>query len=425
MRVCSSLIVALLLPVVSPLSLTSTSLKATRSHGAKADSFHSSTGRPWGVLHCSVIKNATASAPPHDDAYILAPPPSRSSFSTKGDGTTWYDDFAPTRLPITPLYERADAVCVTLPREGVGADGRGGIERRMEGIRWLASRGLTLKEEIERVLVLDATDLPMLPLSNDDENAGGADVEALWRSSSKTRILLRRGVNHVAAAAAKGAAEAARVAAEAAERAMEAAESGDAEAASQATEKARIMAEEAARVAQEEMDKIILIRERLENDFNCKVEVLPGGRPIDVMQYLGDTSSYKMVIWRAGCWGEKGVQSIEAGAFQSISAHLAVDANGGRFWQTIVAERCVQGACGARSKIELRSEDDVALEFCDSGTGGDEDDEDCEVAGKVRHVRLDADILLIDDTDDRAIVEKRLGKVPKELDMAEAPWFIA
>ena len=57
-------------------------------------------------------------------------------------------------------------------------------------------------------------------------------------SDKPTRILLRRGVNQVAASNAKGAAEAAKVAQEVAEMAFEAAESGDAEVGAEAADKA-------------------------------------------------------------------------------------------------------------------------------------------------------------------------------------------
>lgn len=61
------------------------------------------------------------------------------------------------------------------------------------------------------------------------------------------------------------------------------------------------------------------------------------------MNYLGKRNGYKAVAWRAGCWGERGVRSILRGAFQWVSAHLAVDAVGGRFWQLMLAERAIQG----------------------------------------------------------------------------------
>jgi hypothetical protein len=66
------------------------------------------------------------------------------------------------------------------------------------------------------------------------------------------------------------------------------------------------------------------------------------------MNFLGKRNGYKAVAWRAGCWGERGVRSILRGAFQWVSAHLAVDAVGGRFWQLMLAERAIQGKMTCR-----------------------------------------------------------------------------
>jgi hypothetical protein len=207
-------------------------------------------------------------------------------------------------------------------------------------------------------------------------------------------------VNQIAASQAKGAAEAAKQAQLSATLASEAAESGDAEVAADAAKKALRMATEAAEVVKREMDNVLSIRSKLEG-LGCVVETLPGSRPIDVMTYLGSQNKYKLVVWRAGCWGARGVESIEAGAFQSISAHIAVGGDGGKFWQTIVAEQCVQGACGSRSKVEVKSDGDISLEYCDDN----DDDEGCIVTREghyIRHVRLDCDIRLADDTVPRA-----------------------
>ena len=113
---------------------------------------------------------------------MLAPPPTRSSYgpTNDGDAANWFDSFSPTRTPITPLYSHADAVCVTLPREGYTPDGQGGLPLRFSGVRWLSNQGLSLSHTVERVLVMDATDLVHLPLSNGEENAFGCDVDALW-----------------------------------------------------------------------------------------------------------------------------------------------------------------------------------------------------------------------------------------------------
>ena len=145
-------------------------------------------------------------------------------------------------------------------------------------------------------------------------------------------------MNQIAASKAKGAAEAAKQAQLSAELACEAAESGDAELAASAAEEALRIATEAAAVVKREMDTILEIRSKLES-LGVVIETVPGTRPIDVMKYLGTKNEYSLVVWRAGCWGERGVESIEAGAFQSISAHIAVGGDGGKFWQTIVAEQ--------------------------------------------------------------------------------------
>lgn len=93
------------------------------------------------------------------DSYMLAPPPSRSSYGTVEDdddavdeGTTWFDTFSPTRTPITPIYPVADAVVVTLPRVGYTPDGRGGLSRRLAGVKWMAKQGMTLEEGVERIV---------------------------------------------------------------------------------------------------------------------------------------------------------------------------------------------------------------------------------------------------------------------------------
>jgi hypothetical protein len=59
------------------------------------------------------------------------------------------------------------------------------------------------------------------------------------------------------------------------------------------------------------------IKDRLSH-MGVKVEVLNGGEPIDVMNHLGKRNGYKTVVWRAGCWGSRGVNSIQSGAFQWV-----------------------------------------------------------------------------------------------------------
>jgi len=66
------------------------------------------------------------------------------------------------------------------------------------------------------------------------------------------------------------------------------------------------------------------------------------------MKFFGKRNGYKAVAWRAGCWGERGVRSILHGAFQWVSAHLAVDAFGDRFWQLMLDERAIQGKMTCR-----------------------------------------------------------------------------
>ena len=93
-------------------------------------------------------------------------------------------------------------------------------------------------------------------------------------------------------------------------------------------------------------------------DLGVIVEAIEGGEPIDVMKHLGKRCGLKTVVWRAGCWGDRGVRAILAGAFQWVSAHLAVDATGGRFWQKMIAENAVQAACGPERKVKIFADQD-------------------------------------------------------------------
>jgi hypothetical protein len=100
--------------------------------------------------------------------------------------------------PMMPFYEQVDAVVATFPREGHGPDGDQSVTARLNGLKWLATNGNALPANVERILVLDATDLKDLPVSNDDPNLPfGVDVEAFWRSEGRkpSRILLRSGEN--------------------------------------------------------------------------------------------------------------------------------------------------------------------------------------------------------------------------------------
>ena len=151
-------------------------------------------------------------------------------------------------------------------------------------------------------------------------------------------------------------------AAQAAQKAMEAIETGDAENAAEAAIECQQAATAAVECAQKELIAA-LERKRELSKLGVIVETLKGGEPIDVMKHLGERSGYTSVVWRAGCWGNRGVQSILAGAFQWVSAHLAVDAVGGKFWQLMLAERAVQAACGPESKVKIFAVDE-GTSFC-------------------------------------------------------------
>ena len=126
----------------------------------------------------------------------------------------------------------------------------------------------------------------------------------------------------------------------------------------------------------------------------------------------------------AGCWGQRGVQSIIDGGFQCVSAHLAVDAKGGKFWQQMLAERAIQGACGPESHVKVFSRDeDISLEFCDSTDA----DRDCVLTkeGKpIRHVRLDCRVALYDKDRRREFVIAPTRRIDRKVIQEEAPWFL-
>lgn len=164
------------------------------------------------------------------------------------------------------------------------------------------------------------------------------------------------------------------------------------------------------------------LKQRL-TKLGVRVEVVKGADPIDIMNHLGKRSGYDSVVWRAGCWGNRGVDSILAGAFQRVSAHLAVDAVGGKFWQLMLAERALQSACGPERQIKVFAEqDDINLEYCDR----EDADKDCALlfdGRPVRHVRLDARVAVIDEIKRK---DKIMAKtVPlKKFHDEEAPWFL-
>lgn len=300
------------------------------------------------------------------------------------------------------------------------------IKSRLNGLKWLSTFGRELPPGVERILVLDATDLENLPLSNDDPNLPeGVDVEEFWRGTDRkpTRVLLRKGRSSQAEAAARAAAVAAEAAARAALATKEAIETGEAESAAEAAMEYHSAALKATEMIQQELTKTLERKQQLQS-FGVLVETLNGRNPIHVMEHLGKRNGYGSVVWRAGCWGQRGVQSILDGAFQSVSAHLAVDANGGRFWQQMLAERAVQGACGPESRVKVFcADDDVSLDFCDAPNA----DGDCVLTkdGRpVRHVRLDCRVALMDQERPREFVIAPTKRLDRKVIEEEAPWFL-
>jgi hypothetical protein len=205
--------------------------------------------------------------------------------------------------------------------------------------------------------------------------------------------------------------------------ALEAIETGDAESAAEAAIECQEAAAAATELTQKELMAALALKQRLA-DLGTVVETLSGGEPIDIMNHLGLRSGHSSVVWRAGCWGNRGVTSILAGAFQWVSAHLAVDAKGGKFWQLMLAERAVQGACGPASKVKVFSgQEDISLEYCDQP----EADSDCTltVDGKpVRHVRLDCRVALVDGERPREFVLANTKLLDRKIIEEEAPWFL-
>jgi hypothetical protein len=299
---------------------------------------------------------------------------------------------------------------------------------------------------------MDATDLRDLPLTSRDLARhfprSDVNVEAFWRgddlaedgdggsggggSSSPaaarrrrrpTRVLLRRGEHAQARSAAAAAAAAAASAAGAARAAAEALETGDAARAAEAALEMDRSAQERARYVRSELQALLEVRSRLEG-LGVVVETIQGGEPVDVMRHLGDRSGYRIVVWRAGCWGDRGVRAILAGAFQWVSAHLAVDAVGGRFWQLMLAENAVQAACGPGSRVKVFADQrDLSLEYCDDP----EVDSDCNltVEGRpVRHVRLDCRVALVDEKRHREFVVGKTKKIDRKIIEEAAPWFL-
>ena len=418
-------------------------------------------GRPLGFLHCSVIDSDNVEAFARQGnafgssfggktlsyrnfgSYELAPPPdvvwadagqADDDDDDEGENDTIlsvdFDDEDYQEMlsgtPIMPYYEQVDAVVATFPRPGNGPPDDDSISGRLTGLRWLATHGCKLPPGVERVLVLDATDCKDLPLDNGDPNLPpGFDIEAFWRGANRkqTRIILRRAGNDAAQAAARAAAKAAATAADAAARACAAIDSGDAAECAQAALAYQKMAQESLEFVQQELQASTELRKKFQAK-GVKVESIEGGEPIDIMNHLGKRNGYRSVVWRAGCWGERGVRSILEGAFQMVSAHLAVPAIGGRFWQLMIAENAIQAACGPQSKVKIfADQEDLSMEYCDNL----DVDEDCvlSIDGKpVRHIRLDCRVALVDENRPRQFDVTKTQKMNRKILTEEAPWFL-
>ena len=412
------------------------------------------SGRPLGFLHCSVIESDNVEAFARQGnafgtnfgttrlsyrdfgSYELAPPPDHlwaeeddefEVFDVEFEDEDQADEdpLATGTTPIMPWYEQADAVVVTFPRSGNGPPDDNSVKARLNGVKWLASQDALLPAGVERVVVMDATELLSLPLTNDDPNVpDGVDVEGFWKADHRkpTRVLLRRGVHESSRAAATAASEAAQAAADAAQAAMEAVETGDVTKAAEIAQASQAKAEAAAASIQKELDTIRALRRRLE-DMGVIVETLEGREPIHVMKYLGKKNGLYTVVWRAGCWGNRGVKAILAGAFQCVSAHLAVDAIGGQFWQLIIAENAIQAACGPRSQVQVLA-DDISLEYCDDPSV----DTDCNLTmdgGRpVRLVRVDCRVGLVDGSSPAEIIQPKTEKLDRTQLIEQAPWFL-
>lgn len=100
-----------------------------------------------------------------------------------------------------------------------------------------------------------------------------------------------------------------KAAADAAEAAIAATESGDAEIAAEAALSFQRTAQQQTAMIQEELQRAQKLKQNLEN-AGVVVETIEGGDPIHVMKHLGKRNGCRSVFWRAGCWGNRGVQAI-------------------------------------------------------------------------------------------------------------------
>ena len=138
-------------------------------------------------------------------------------------------------MQLIDVYDNCDAVVVTIPRVDASPAGQMETIQRLSGLFWFASQGNSLPPAVERIVVVDATDLTFLPLNSEMMTSlspdSNVDVESFWRGvgRSPTRVILRRGRNLVAKSAAESAAALAAEAALASMAAADAAETGEAE----------------------------------------------------------------------------------------------------------------------------------------------------------------------------------------------------
>ena len=212
-------------------------------------------------------------------SYAIAPPPDavwageapEDDFETEiVDGDIFSMDFeeeeeaqSMARNPMMPWYEQVDAIVATFPKAGNGPSDDSSVMARLNGLRWLACQGESLPANVERILVMDATDLADLPITNDDPNLPpGVNVEQFWAAKDRkpTRVLLRKGENAQAQAAAKAAAQAAKAAAQAAQAALDAVESGQAAEAAEAAVKFQAAAAASTAFVQAELGKAQVCR---------------------------------------------------------------------------------------------------------------------------------------------------------------------
>lgn len=210
--------------------------------------------RPLGFLHCSVVDSSDLEAfAQHGNAfgksfggqilsernfgsYEFAPPPEQIWADDEGNdydeleylmsmevddeeeesmvSLDFEEESQQERLggvSMMPWYEQVDAVVATFPHAGNNGpmEENDTVTSRLNGLKWLATYGNDLPAGVERILVMDATDLDDVPLSNDDPNLpAGVDVESFWKGDGRrpTRVLLRRGKSTQAEAAARAAA---------------------------------------------------------------------------------------------------------------------------------------------------------------------------------------------------------------------------